>query len=318
MKALFFDGTLRLRTDVPKPLRPAGWARIRPRKMGICGTDLQTLAGYHNFRGIPGHEFAGVVEDCDDPAWTGRRVVGEINIGCGRCGACLTGMERHCPERRVLGISGHPGCLAEFCTLPVANLHILPDEVSDERAVFIEPLSAACEILDQVPLTGHERAVVLGDGRLGILCAWVLSTVLEDVTLAGHHPVKLKAARWRDLKICERAGETERNADLVIEATGTVVGLAEAVDLCRPRGTVVLKTTLAGSLEIDLAPVVVKEITVVGSRCGRFREGLQMLLRHPDLPLERLITATYPLDEAVEAFRRAVQRDSLKVLLEIL
>jgi alcohol dehydrogenase len=227
-------------------------------------------------------------------------------------------MERHCEARRVLGIAGLPGCLAEFCTLPFANLHRVPEEISDERVVFVEPLSAACEILEQVPLAGHERAVVLGDGRLGILCAWTLSTVLDDVTLVGHHPLKLEAARWRDLKTRERAGETERNADLLVEATGTVSGLADALNLCRPRGTVVLKTTVAGSFHIDLAPIAVKEITLVGSRCGRFRDGMQMLLRHPEMPLERLITGTYSLDEAVEAFRRAAQKDSLKVLLEIL
>ncbi|NPU82973.1 MAG: alcohol dehydrogenase catalytic domain-containing protein [Syntrophaceae bacterium] len=318
MKALFFDGALRFRTDAPEPPRAKGWARIRVHTAGICGTDLQILAGYHDYRGIPGHEFVGVVEDGDDPSLIGRRVVGEINIGCGRCACCKAGMERHCLERRVLGIIGHPGCMAEFCSLPLVNLHPVPEEIGDERAVFVEPLSAACEILEQVPLRRDERAVVLGNGRIGILCAWILSTVLEDVTLVGHHPAKLEAARWHHLKTCEKAGEAERSADLVVEATGSAHGLAEALALCRPRGTVVLKTTLAASFRIDLAPVVVKEISVVGSRCGRFADGLEILRAHPDMPLERLITGRYPLERGVEAFEQAKRKDSLKVLLELL
>jgi alcohol dehydrogenase len=318
MKAICFDGVLQLRTDIPPPSPPEGWARIRVRKAGICGTDLQILAGYQGFRGIPGHEFVGIVDSCGDPAWNGRRVVGEINVGCGHCNSCLRGMERHCRDRRVLGIRGLPGCLAEFCTLPAANLHAVPGEISDDRAVFIEPLSAACEILEQVPLAGSERAVVLGDGRLGILSAWILSTVLDDVTLLGHHPAKLEAARWRHLKTGVRTGAAGQGSDLVVDATGSARGLAEAVALCRPRGTVVLKTTLAGTFDIDLAPAVVKEITIVGSRCGRFPAALRILGRHPDVPLERLITATYPLERAMEAFERARKKESLKVLLELL
>lgn len=318
MKALFFDGALRFRTDVPEAERQKGWARIRVRNSGICGTDLQILAGYHGFRGIPGHEFVGIVEESDDANLPGRRVVGEINVGCGHCARCRAGMDRHCTDRRVLGIMGLPGCMAEFCMLPDANLHAVPDDIADERAVFVEPLSAACEIMEQVPLRGTERAVVLGDGRIGILCAWILSTVLQDVTLAGHHPAKLEAARWRGLNTCEKTGPREGDADLVVEATGSVRGLADALALCRPRGTVVLKTTVADFFHIDLAPAVVKEVSVVGSRCGRFSEGLRILQNHPDMPLERLITGRYPLTRGIEAFERAKQRDSLKVLLEIL
>ncbi len=317
MKALFFDGQLRFRTDVPEPMRRDGWARIRVLKAGICGTDLQILAGYHDHRGIPGHEFVGIVEESENPLFAGRRVVGEINAGCGRCACCRAEMERHCPDRRTLGILGLPGCMAEFCTLPYGNLHPVPDGISDERAVFVEPLSAACEILEQVSLTGRERAVVLGDGRLGILCAWVLSTVLEDVTLAGHHPAKLEAACWHSVKTCDQPGLMDRDADLVVEATGTGRGLEEAIRLCRPRGTIVLKTTIAQSFTIDLAPVVVREITLVGSRCGRFEDGLHVLLNHPDMPLERLITGCCPLERGVEAFELARQRESLKVLLDV-
>ena len=318
MKALVFYDTLHFRTDVPEPERPKGWARIRVRNAGICGTDLQILAGYHGYRGIPGHEFAGIVEESNESSLLGRRVVGEINVGCGHCACCRAGMERHCPDRHAMGIIGLPGCMAEFCVLPDANLHALPDEISDSRAVFVEPLSAACEILEQVPLQGNERAVVLGDGRIGILCAWVLSTVLEDVTLVGRHPAKLEAARWRGLIPCDKTGPREGDADLVVEATGSVQGLADAFVLCRPRGTVVLKTTVNDSFHIDLTPAVVKEISVVGSRCGRFSDGLRILLNHPDMPLERLITGRYPLERGIEAFERARQRECLKVLLEIL
>lgn len=318
MKALFFDGALRLRTDLAEPDRPKGWARIRVLNSGICGTDLQILAGYHGYRGIPGHEFVGIVKESDDTNLLGRRVVGEINVGCGHCACCKAGMARHCPDRRALGIFGLPGCMAEFCMLPDANLHAVPDEIADQRAVFVEPLSAACEILEQVPLRGAERVVVLGDGRLGVLCAWVLSTVLEDVPLVGRHPAKLEAARWRGLIPCEKPGVRERDADLVVEATGNVQGLADALALCRPRGTVVLKTTVSAPFPIDLAPVVVKEISVVGSRCGRFSDGLQILLNHPDMPLERLITGQYPLERGIEAFEQAKRKGSLKVLLEVL
>ncbi len=318
MKALVFDGSLRFRTDVPEPERPKGWARMRVRNAGICGTDLQILSGYHGYRGIPGHEFSGVVEESDETSLRGRRVVGEINVGCGHCASCRTGMERHCKDRCAMGILGLQGCMAEFCMLPDANLHALPDEIPEIRAVFVEPLSAACEILEQVPLRGSERAVVLGDGRIGILCAWVLSTVLDDVTLVGRHPAKLEAARWRCLNTCEKTGPREEDADLVVEATGGVRGLADALALCRPRGTVVLKTTVADSFLIDLAPAVVKEISIVGSRCGHFSEGLRILMNHPDMPLERLITGRYPMERGIEAFERARQRESLKVLLEIL
>jgi alcohol dehydrogenase len=284
---------------------------------GICGTDLEILKGYAGYRGIPGHEFVGEVVLCGDPRWTGKRVAGEINIACGKCAYCREGLGRHCMDRKVLGIRGLPGCMAEFCTLPEENLVELPGDLPDERAVFLEPLSAACEILEQVPLRGREKAVVLGDGRLGILCAWVLSTVLPGVSLVGHHREKLDLAKWRDI-VTGISGDGPRDrADLVVDATGSPGGIAEALRWCRPRGTVVLKTTSASKSVVDLAPLVVDEITVVGSRCGPFRKGLAVMTGHPDMPLERLVTATYPLEEAPEAFRTASKPGALKVLLRI-
>jgi alcohol dehydrogenase len=317
MKALFFDGEKpALRDDYAAPEAQQGWAVIRVRKAGVCRTDIELTRGYMAYRGVLGHEFVGVVEDCHLSDWVGRRVVGEINAACGRCDRCGEGLDRHCPQRRVLGILDLDGCMADYCTLPVANLHEVPADIADDRAVFTEPLSAAYEILDQVALDGSERCVVLGDGKLGILCAWVLATVAEDVTLIGHHPDKLEAARWRSLKTAGSTDEIEPGADLVVEATGSGTGLAEAMTLCRPRGVLVLKSTVADQGELNLAPIVVKEILVVGSRCGLFEHGLRGLVAH-DFPVESLISARYPLVEGEEALEHAARRGVLKVLLEM-
>ncbi len=317
MKAVRFDGTLRVDPRAPDPLPPPGWATIRVRLAGICGTDLEILKGYAGYRGIPGHEFVGEVVRCGDPRWTGKRVAGEINVACGKCPYCLAGLGRHCMDRKVLGIRDLPGCMAECCALPAENLVELPGDLPDERAVFLEPLSAACEILEQVPLGGKERAVVLGDGRMGILCAWVLSTVLPGVLLLGRHPEKLRLARWRDMRMGISGDGPRDRADLVVDATGSAGGIAEALRWCRPGGTVVLKTTSASKSAVDLSSLVVDEITVVGSRCGPFRKGLAVMTGHPDMPLERLVTATYPLEEAPEAFKAAVTPGAVKVLLRI-
>jgi alcohol dehydrogenase len=314
MKALWFDGErLALREIPPPELRP-GWARLRVRLAGICRTDLELTRGYMGFRGVLGHEFVGEVIECADTGWVGKRVAGEINAACGTCEACRRGLGRHCPTRSVLGILNMDGCLAEECQLPAANLHEVPDGLSDRMAVFTEPVSAACEILDQVPLTGRERAVVLGDGKLGILCAWVLGTVLSDVTLVGRHPAKLERARWGGLRAVPADPGPEPGADLVVEATGRGSGLHAAMRLCRPRGTLVLKSTVAAPGDINLAPLVIHEITVVGSRCGRFETGLARLRDHR-LPVERLIEGQYPLDRGLEAFEHAARPGVLKILI---
>ena len=317
MRAVVFDSELRSERHYPVPQVPPGRALIRVKTAGICQTDMEILKGYMGFKGVLGHEFIGMVERCDDAQWIGKRVVGEINAACGQCAWCARGLGRHCPNRTVLGILNHDGCMADYCTLPTANLLEIPTLLSDDRSVFIEPLSAACEILEQVEPEGSERVLVLGDGRLGILCAWALSTMVSDITLVGHHPEKLQVARWRHLKTAQGVAGTEPGADIVVEATGSGVGISEAMTLCRPRGTIVLKSTTASQGELNLAPIVINELRVIGSRCGRFRDGLRMMESYPDMPLERLITARYPIEQAPKAFDRASKPDALKVLLDM-
>ncbi|MDM8539554.1 alcohol dehydrogenase catalytic domain-containing protein [Desulfococcaceae bacterium HSG9] len=316
MRAVVFDDHLRFDKAYPQPKRQSRWARICVHLAGVCNTDLEIIKGYMGFKGVPGHEFIGVVDQCDDPTWIGARVAGEINAACGRCRWCADGLMRHCPNRTVLGILQHHGCFADYVFLPVENLQRIPDDIPAERAVFIEPLSAACEILEQLDLQGDETAIVLGDGKLGILCAWVLSTVLADVTLKGHHAQKLASAQWRHIKTIRNADTMAGQADIVVEATGSAKGINEALSLCRPRGVIVLKSTVASVDEINLAPLVINEQTLIGSRCGQFKDGLQMMETYPDMPLERLITARFPIEQALLGFEQAALPDSLKILLE--
>ncbi|NQU14016.1 MAG: alcohol dehydrogenase catalytic domain-containing protein [Desulfobacteraceae bacterium] len=315
MRAVLLDDGLSVVRDYPLPEIPPGWARIRVRMAGICGTDLELIKGYKGFKGVLGHEFVGVVDQCGIAEWVDKRVVGEINVSCGHCEWCSKGMGRHCPGRKVPGILGLDGCMADYLVLPVANLKEVPATVPDARAVFIEPLSAACEVLEQLILRGSERVVVLGDGRLGILCAWVLSTVVNDLTLVGHHPEKLERAKWRNLRIAKGCDEAEPRADVVVEATGSLTGLNDAMALCRPRGTLVLKSTMESKGDLNLAPIVVNEITLVGSRCGQFKDGIRVLRAYPDMPIGRLITKTYPVEEALRAFEQARQQETLKIIL---
>lgn len=209
MRAAVFDRDLRYVEDYPAPVKKPGWAVIKVALAGICKTDMEILKGYRGFRGVLGHEFVGTVTASDDARWIGRRVAGEITAACGKCGFCAEELGRHCPDSSTLGIFNLDGCMADRCTLPLENLLPLPDDISDERAVLIEPLSATCEILEQVPVSGNERIIVLGDGRLGILCAWVLATASADVTLIGHHPEKLEIVGWRGIR-CIAAGEKIR------------------------------------------------------------------------------------------------------------
>lgn len=316
MSALRFDGRLKLVHDHPVPSPPPGWALIRTLTAGICRTDLEIIKGYMGYTGILGHEFVGEVQACEQREWIGRRVTGEINAACGSCRICRQGLGRHCPRRSVLGILNQDGCMADYCLLPAANLHPVPSAMPTDRAALIEPVSAACEILAQVNLAGTEKIAVLGDGRLGILCAWVLATASADVTLVGRHPEKLDIARWRNLRTTTEI-EAVTGADLVVEATGKPQGFVDAMAVCRPRGTIVLKSTLASQGELNLAPIVIDEITVVGSRCGLFEEGLAILRQHPDMPIEKLIAAKFPLERALEAFDRARTPGTLKVLIEV-
>lgn len=318
MRAVMFDGELKFVRDYPVPEVPPRWARIRVQKAGICKTDMELMKGYEDFKGILGHEFIGKVDQCDDDLnWMDKRVTGEINVACGQCDWGARDLGRHCPNRMVLGILNHDGCMADYCVLPIVNLVELPSALPDDRAILIEPLSAACEILEQLELNGSERAVVLGDGRLGTLCAWALATIVSDVTIVGRHAKKLELAKWRELKTAIGSDNVAHGADIIVEATGSDSGINEAMSICRPRGTIVLKSTIAFQSGLNLAPIVVNELTVIGSRCGRFKDGLRMLQSYPDMPIERLITARYPVEQSAEAFKRATQPDALKVLLEI-
>jgi len=308
------DGRAEMR-DEPRPSRPEGFALIRLLCGGICNTDLELQRGYYGFAGTPGHEFVGEVVEADSREWIGRRVVGEINLACGACPTCRRTLGRHCPHRTVLGILKHPGAFREFLTLPERNLHAIPDTLPNERAVFAEPLAAACEILDQAALPCGAQIAVLGDGKLGLLIALVLEAYGYYVHQFGHHAEKLQIASRAGVQT-ELAGETlpEMAYDWVVDATGSPAGLANAVHMARPRGTVILKSTMHGLVGVDTAPVIVNEITLIGSRCGRFEPALDLLARNL-IPVEELISEQLPLADAPRAFERAARKGALKVLL---
>lgn len=314
MRALVFDGTTRLR-EIPAPEPRDDEARIRVLRAGVCSTDLEIARGYMGFRGVLGHEFVGVVEAAPVASLVGRRVTGEINVSCGRCEVCARGLGRHCPDRAVLGILGKDGCLAEHVTLPVDNLHPVPDGVPDAAAAFVEPLAAAFEILEQVHVGPADRVAVLGDGKLGLLCAMVLRETGCDLTLVGRHDRKLAIAAGLGVRTARpEDGGGERAHDVLIEATGTPAGFELALERLRPRGTLVLKSTFHGRPAIDTARVVIDEITVVGSRCGPFGPAVRAL-HHGRIDPSPLVDATYPLSEAVAAFERAAEPGVLKVVV---
>jgi 2-desacetyl-2-hydroxyethyl bacteriochlorophyllide A dehydrogenase len=299
----------------PLPRIHSGFARIRLLAAGICSTDLELQRGYYGFSGTPGHEFVGeVVAAEDDSKWIGKRVVGEINLACGSCEWCARGLGRHCPHRTVLGIVKHPGAFREFLTLPVRNLHRVPDSIPNEHAVFIEPLAAACEILDQIGIPKGERIAVLGDGKLGLLVAQVLHAHGAEVHLYGRHRHKLRIAENAGIG-AEIASKKlpERAWPIVIDCTGSSEGLRAAITMCQPRGTVVMKSTVHGLVPIDTAPAIVNEVTLVGSRCGRFEPSLR-LAASGKIRLGDLISEEFPLDKAARAFKFAATKGVLKVL----
>jgi alcohol dehydrogenase len=307
-------GVVRVR-EQPRPRRPEGFALIRLLHGGICNTDLELQRGYYDFRGTPGHEFVGEVVAADSPDLIGERVVGEINLACGACDWCARGLGRHCPRRTVLGIVKHPGAFRELLTLPERNLHRVPRGIPTEHAVFVEPLAAACEILDQVRIPAGERVAVLGDGKLGLLVGQVLKAHGAEVHQYGRHKEKLKIASQAgiDARIVRKLPQAEYR--WVVDATGSSDGLREAVQMTQPRGTVVMKSTVHGIIGIDSAPVIVNEITLVGSRCGRFEPALR-LLRTKKVNVDSLISEILPLKDAPRAFRRAATPGVLKVLLQ--
>ncbi|MBN1135008.1 MAG: alcohol dehydrogenase catalytic domain-containing protein [Anaerolineae bacterium] len=315
MKAVVFDGHLRLVADRPEPAPAPGEARIRTILVGICSTDLEVVRGYAGFRGVPGHEFVGVVDLAEDPSWIGQRVVGEINVGCGVCDTCRAGQPGHCPSRTALGIRGRDGVLAELFCLPVANLHPVPVEVPDRAAVFVEPLAAACQLLEQIHVRPSDRVVVLGDGRLGLMASQVLALTGCELTVVGRHEEKLAilARRGIDARLSD---EGLGGADLVVECTGRPSGFETAQRLVRPRGTLALKSTYHGLAEIDLSRLVVDEIRVVGSRCGPFKAALR-LLACGLVDVMSQIHAEMRLDEALAAYELAAQPGVLKVLVRV-
>jgi threonine dehydrogenase-like Zn-dependent dehydrogenase len=316
----------------PLPKLWPGWALVHVRLAGICNTDVELLRGYYNFHGVPGHEFVGTVEQlrgasaADKKKWMGRRVCGEINISCralGRrrvCDFCRRGLKTHCARRIVLGIIGHPGAYAEYVALPLENLHAVPDSVSDEQAVFVEPLAAACEILEQVDVKKIHEAAVLGDGKLAQLIARVLCTAISRVVMYGKHERKLVLARRAGIatkKVRGDANDLKRVREafrLVVEATGSPTGLALAQQMTEPRGTLVLKSTFHGAPPFETWPIVVKEITVIGSRCGPFDKAIAFL-RSGKIDPTPLIAHIFLLREAPAAIRFAQGSSVMKVLL---
>ena len=317
MKALRFENSELRLADVETPHR-GGEALVRVTTAGICNTDLEIVRGYANFSGTLGHEFVGIVEDSPDQSQIGQRVVGEINAGCGECTECDAGDTRHCLNRTVLGIVNRDGAFAEYLSLPPQNLLVVPDFVSDKEAVFTEPLAAACEILDQVKILPEHRVAVIGDGKLGQLIARVLFTTGCQLILIGKHADKLRFAEEAGIETVELNQlqiDPTRRFDFVVEASGSESGLNLALDLVRPRGTIILKSTFHGPTKLDTWRIVVNEINVVGSRCGRFSRALELLERGA-VNVEPLIAAEYALNDAVTAMQHAQTAGTLKVLLK--
>ncbi len=306
---------LRVR-EVEQPHKPDE-ALVRVLLSGICNTDLEIARGYAGFNGTIGHEFVGIVEESDDKQLIGQRVVGEINAGCGRCELCRAGDPRHCASRTVLGIVGRDGAHAEFLQLPTVNLIPVPKDIPDKHAVFTEPLAAACGILERASIAKTDRIAVIGDGKLGLLCAQVVALTGAPTLLVGKHPEKLRIAEERGIETTmpDEAAKRVKQFDVVIEASGAAPGFKLALDLLRPKGRLVLKSTFHGSTEIDAGRIVVDEISIVGSRCGRFEPALE-LLHNQAVEVENLISEVYPLSGGLKAMDRARAAGVLKVLLQ--
>ncbi len=317
MRGLWLEeGVLSYRTDLPDPKVGTGEALLRIRLAGICSTDLEMQRGYYPFTGVPGHEFvAEVVASPDRPQWIGRRVVGEINLTCGTCRFCQGGMPTHCESRSVLGILGHDGVFAEFVSLPVRNLHPVPESVPDEVAVFTEPLAAALEVQQQVHIRPADRVLVVGAGRLGMLIAWTLALTGAEVWAVVRRERQRSLLQGRGVHVVRAEDVPLAWMDVVVEATGNPEGLALAKRALRPRGTLVLKSTYAGEATLNLAPFVVDEVTVVGSRCGPFEAALRLLAQQRIDPTP-FIDGRFSLAQGLQAFRQAARPGVFKVLLK--
>lgn len=328
MKALRYDGSLRMVYDAPIPRREDE-SLIAVLCAGICNTDIEITKGYAGFHGTLGHEFVGRVTESPEAALIGKRVVGEINIGCGMCSLCAGGDSRHCEARAVLGIKGRDGAFAEYLSLPAKNLLLVPDSITDEAAVFVEPLAAAFNIFEQISIDRSHAVAIVGDGKLAQLIARVLAQVKGELTVFGKHRMKLELARLsgarclklgdsgkkRFLDLDERAVEMEEKFDIVVETSGSPSGLSLALGVVKPKGSIILKSTHHGATPMELFPIVVNEVRIIGSRCGRFQPALDMLA-DGDIDVRPLISDILSLEEGLEAFKRAAAPETMKVLIK--
>ena len=321
MKAVVFDNELKLDNNYKKPIPQKGEALIRVTLAGICNTDYEITKGYMGYVGILGHEFVGIVEEVNDAdqSWVGKRVVAEISWGCNdpNCEWCAKKNYRHCPSRHTIGIWKKDGAMAEYITLPTNILFEVPQNVSDEQAVFVEPLAAACEITEQLHIEPTQKVLVLGDGKLGLTTALTLHALNLDVLLVGKHENKLDIAKAQGVKTELLANfNPQKIYDVVVEATGTASGFEMSMSLTKPRGVLVLKSTVATGKELNLAPIVIDEITVLGSRCGQFAPALR-LLENNRIDFSPFISKIYSIDDALEAFEANKSKETLKILIKI-
>jgi threonine dehydrogenase-like Zn-dependent dehydrogenase len=315
MRAIHFDKTLTFQPRHPEPAPAGGDTLIRVRQAGICATDLEITKGYMNFRGVLGHEFVGEVASSPNKELVGQRVCGEINVACARCDLCLAGLSSHCRERTVLGILNHEGAFADFVRLPAINLHVIPAEIDNDQAVFVEPLAAAFQVLKQIKLDGRKWVTVLGDGRLGLLVAQVLRNAGCPVRVIGKHPEKLTMCeKWSIRSRPLDEIKPRHDQDVVVDCTGSAGGFEMAMEMVRPRGTIVLKSTAAAGKALNLAPMVIDEINVIGSRCGPFREAIQALAEK-SVDVVSLIHRRMKIEQGVDAFALAARPGVLKVIL---
>jgi len=321
MKAIVFDKELKLDNNYPKPIPQKGEALIRVNLAGICNTDYEITKGYMGYVGILGHEFVGVVEEVngEDQSWVGKRVVAEISWGCNdpNCEWCAKKNYRHCPNRHTIGIWKKDGCMAEYLTVPTNILFEVPNNVTDEQAVFVEPLAAACEILEQLHIEPTSKILVLGDGKLGLTTALTLNAHNLDVLLVGKHQNKLDIAKTQgvETKLLNEFNP-EKKYDIVVEATGSASGFETSMSLTKPRGVLVLKSTVASGKELNLAPIVIDEITVLGSRCGQFAPALR-LLKNKKIDFTPFISKIYSINDAIQAFEANKSKETLKILIKI-
>jgi len=317
MTAVVFDGKKLFVTKTPLPVPGNNEVLVKVLKAGICNTDLEITRGYvPDFNGIPGHEFVGIIAEACDTSIIGKRCTAEINYGCGTCDYCRNGMERHCPKRTVLGIINRNGAFAEYIAVPVKNITFIPDAIPDNRAVFIEPLAAALEILDQISITAKHTVLLWGEGKLGLLIGQVLSTTGCSLTIAGKHADKMAFIENNKVKKVLAENFQDGKYDIVIEATGNPSVFNRALLNVKPRGTLVLKSTYANDITFNPSSVVVDEITILGSRCGRFAEAIAFMSKN-DIPFERLISREFHISSALEAFEYSAKPGILKVVLDV-